>query len=300
VCAGNTCGGDKFDATPVQANMLIVLDHSGSMMEKIAGVPKWTSAVDAVRTISAGHADIRFGLQMFSYSGAQCNAGSVVVPIADDAAQAISSALPANADGAMTPIGGALKVAANEQGLYDPNRANYVLLITDGKENCNGAPVSEVATLFNKGIRTWTVGFGGAVDANRLNQMAIKGGTARQDARRYYQADSQTELAQALAAIVRASTGCDFALTQTPPDATKLFVGINGQIVPRDTNHLSGWDYTQATNRVTLYGPACDAVAQANGTATIDIVFGCPGNLTETGRDGGIDFSLDGGDVEIT
>jgi hypothetical protein len=119
------------------------------------------------------------------------------------------------------------------------------------------------------------------------------------DTRRYYQADNPADLQQALSAIAQGALGCDFTLAQTPPDATKLYVAIDGQFVPRDPNRLAGWEYTAATNRVTLYGPACDALANTPG-AKLTVVYGCPDpSVTETGpggqRDGGYTFTLDGG-----
>lgn len=295
------CGGEKFEATPTESNMLIVLDHSGSMMETVGGTSKWAAAVDAVKQLTqANGAKVRFGLQVFSFSSQICHPGQLLVSPGPDHASAIAAALPASADGRQTPVAAALNVASQVAELSDATRANFVLVITDGKENCGGDPIAAVGALFNKGVRTYTVGFGGAVDQDNLNEMAIRGGTARMDTRRYYQADNPADLQQALAAIAQGAQGCDFKLTNTPPDPTKLYVAIDGQFVPRDPNRLAGWEYTAATNRVTLYGPACDALANTPG-AKLSVVYGCPDpTITETGpggqRDGGFTFTLDGGD----
>ncbi|MEW5741634.1 MAG: VWA domain-containing protein [Myxococcota bacterium] len=297
-----SCGGERFEATRTEANVLIVLDHSGSMMERVGAATKWAAALEAVKAVTAAHdAQIRFGLQMFSFQSQVCHPGQVLVPPGPSTSQAIAAALPSTADGRQTPVAGALTVASQVPELNDPNRANFVLLITDGKENCGGDPTGEVERLFNQGVRTYTVGFGGAVDQNNLNQMAIKGGTARMTTPRYYQADNSADLQQALASIAQGALGCDFRLAQTPPDPTKLYVAIDGQFVPRDPNRVSGWEYTPATNRITLYGPACDALA-TTPNAKLSIVYGCPdGSITEGGgggggRDGGFTFDLDAGE----
>jgi hypothetical protein len=296
-----TCGGEKFEATPTESNVLIVLDHSGSMMETVGGTSKWAAAVDAVKQLTQAHgAKVRFGLQIFSFSSQVCHPGQLLVPPGPDQAAAIAAALPARADGRQTPLAAALAVASQVAELSDATRSNFVLVITDGKENCGGDPVAAVGALFNKGVRTYTVGFGGEVDQATLNEMAVRGGTARMDARRYYQADAPADLQQALAAIAQGAQGCAFTLTRTPPDATKLYVAIDGQFVPRDPNRLAGWEYTAATNRITLYGPACDALANTPG-AKLSVIYGCPDpTLTEAGpggrRDGGYTFTLDGGD----
>ncbi|MBI3182857.1 MAG: VWA domain-containing protein [Myxococcales bacterium] len=283
---GGSCG-ELFEATPVLANFLVDLDKSGSMSETVAGRTKWSIAVDAVKQVTAQQqASIRFGLQLFP--GAEvCKPAGVSVQVADSTAPAIATVLDATAPGGKTPIGGVLNSAATVQALSDPNRANYVMLVTDGKETCSGSPVTAVKSLFSKGIRTYVIGFGGAVDPNTLTTMAIEGGTARATTPRYYQADDAAALQAALASIAQGALGCDFKLAKTPPDASQLYVYVNGQLVTRDAAKVNGWEYFAAGNRVTLYGPTCDAVAKMSG-AKVQVVYGCPDDkLVEGGGGGG-------------
>lgn len=293
-----SCGGQKFQATPTEANVLIVLDHSGSMEETISNNrSKWETATAAVRSLTqrnAGSDALRFGLQIFSLSGGSCQPGRVNVNVAPMTATAISSALPASATGNGTPLGAALHVAANSSDIADPTRANFVLLITDGMENCGGSPVAEVEGLFSRGVRTYTVGFGSDVDTNNLTQMSIKGGTARATSPRYFQADSPTELEAALGAIASGAASCDFTLINTPPNPSNLYVSVDGQFFPRDPSRVAGWDYQPQGNRVTLYGPACDVVVQRPG-AKVSVIYGCPDDsLTEIGPGGVLDGGLPG------
>ncbi len=294
-----SCGGQKFEATATAANVLIVLDHSCSMQEVIANSQsKWDTATQAVRNVTAQNANndkLHFGLQIFSLNPNACDPGHIDVPLAGSNAAAISSALPPAAEGNATPIGGALHVAATSGQLTDVTRANYVLLITDGMENCNGAPVAEVEGLFGRGVRTYAVGFGSDVDETRLSQMAIKGGTARATTPRYFQADNTAELQGALNAITSGAASCDFTLTSTPPNPSKLYVAVDGQFFPHDPARVAGWDYQPAGNRVTLYGPACDIVSQRPG-ARVTIVYGCPDDtITEIGPGGRLDAGIVGG-----
>jgi hypothetical protein len=306
-----SCGGQLFSSTPTEANVLIVLDRSGSMMEQIAsGRSKWAVATEAVRGVTAQNASntrLRFGLQLFSNDVSVCNPGQIDVSVGTANVTAISNALPQIANGRNTPIGAALQVAGRSNELSDATRANFVLLLTDGMENCGGAPVAEVEGLFNRGVRTYTVGFGDAVDANRLSQMAIKGGTARATAPRYFQADDPAQLQAALQSIASGAASCDFTLSSTPPNTNNLHVAVDGQWFPRDPSRIAGWDYQPNGNRVTLYGPACDIVAQRPG-AKVSIVYGCPDDsIVEYGpggrlsNDGGTPFPWpgDGGIPEI-
>ena len=229
----------------------------------------------SVTSRNATNDKVRFGLQRFSLQSSSCNAGRIDVPIGSMTATSISNALPSAAQGNATPIGKALNVAANSGQLTDVTRANYVLLLTDGMENCNGAPVAEVEGLFSRGVRTYSVGFGSNVDEARLTQMAIRGGTARATSPRYFQADDPVDLEAALAAIASGAASCDFTLSSTPPNSNSFFVAVDGQFFPRDPARISGWDYQAAGNRVTLYGPACDIVSQRPG-AQVSIIYGCP------------------------
>ncbi len=294
----DSCGGELFDATHVEANMLLVLDQSCSMKDPVAGTPKWDTATAAVRSVTqANDTRIRFGLNMFPGAD-KCSQGTQPVAVAAGASGAISSAMPAAPAGNGTPIGAALKVAAGSAGLKDTDRANYVLLVTDGMENCSGKPVDEVKKLFTAGIKTYVVGFGGEVDPARLSEMAVAGGTARLGQTKYYQADDTASLTAALAAIAQGAIGCDFKLAKAPPDVNKIFVAVNGTLVPQDPNRVAGWAFDAANFRLTLFGPACDLVTR-NANAKVQIVYGCPDPTiieTPVGNDGGFLWDTDGGE----
>lgn len=309
---GGQCG-ETFTSTGVGANLMIVLDKSRSMDQSVAGVKKWAAATSAVNQMTSTNSSIHFGLEMFS-ANQECSAGSIVVPIGANTAAAIQSALPASADGSKTQIAGGITVGGTDTALADLTRSNGIVLITDGMQNCNGTtfvgeqgniddPVAAVQTLFarNPSVRTWVVGFGSVggsdgVDPVKLTDMAVKGGTARLTTPRYYQANVPADLQAALAAISNAAQGCSFKLTQTPSDLSKLFIAISGQLVPRDTTRVSGWDFDPATNMVTLYGPACDALANTPG-AKLSVQYGCSDGFIEGGGDGGFDFGLDAGQI---
>ncbi len=281
--------------------MEIVLDRSGSMRDSVAGTPKWTSAVAAVRGVTQKHeSQIRFGLELFT-GPAQCEEGTLEVAIADRNASAIEQALPAIADGQGTPIGASLRVAATAPGLVDAQRSSYVLLITDGMENCGGDPVEAVKALFDKGIKTYVVGFGGEVDQSMLSSMAKAGGTARSGSgSAYFQADDAASLNQAVDQIAQGAIGCDFQLGKAPPDVTKIFVYVDGTLAPHDPAKANGWEYTAATQRVTLYGPTCDAVSN-HLNAKVSVVYGCPDDTLVEGpgnsgnTDAGTSSDADGG-----
>lgn len=290
-----SCGGELFQAAKVNSNMFIAFDKSGSMMNPIVtgGMSKWDIATTAIKQVTAQYqSQIQFGLMMFPAGGGnsqQCVPGPVAVSVGDQRAAQISTALDANGPGGRTPIGGVLTSAGMVPELADPMRANYVMLVTDGAETCQGDGVAAAtANLQQKGIKTFVVGFGGEVDAMNLTDIAVAGGTPRPGATKYYQADDATGLLTAFQQIAQGALGCEYRLATAPPDPSKIFVYVNGVLQNRDVGHGNGWDYSSATVRITFYGGLCSLVAN-DATAKVSIVYGCAdGSLTETDRrDGG-------------
>ncbi|MGQ0506728.1 MAG: VWA domain-containing protein [Myxococcaceae bacterium] len=283
-----SCGGELYAAKPLQANFLIVLDHSGSMEELVGGSSKWSAAVSAVKAItSKNDAAIRFGLQMFSLDNIRCAPGVTDVEIGDKTTAKIAAALPAVANGERTPIGAALNVASKNLDLTDTTRANNVLLITDGMENCNGKPVDEVKTLFGKGVKTYVVGFGGQVDGNMLSSMATQGGTALPAAKRYYQADDPASLNSAFTSVANGALGCDLKLSVPPPDPARIFVYVDGQQQNRDPSKVNGWEFVPAGNRIALFGGTCGLLT-TNPNAKVTVVYGCADSTIVPGGAGSV------------
>ncbi len=278
-CIGGFCGcmGEVFAAEPVSSNVLIVLDRSGSMDDLIGGTRKWDIATSAIATLLASYGDrVRFGLVMYS-SDADCGPGLLEVDVGDMTATAINGALAASGPAGRTPTGDTLAGLTGYAGLEDTARDNYVLLITDGMETCNGDGVAAVTALRAETpeIKTFVVGFGGEVDAATLDAMAQAGGTARPSAPFYYQADSAAELMAAFDAIGGSVLSCSYQLMGTPADPADLYIYFDGAGVTRDTTHTMGWDYDPATNQITFYGADCTLLRTGQVTDLV-LVYGCP------------------------
>lgn len=170
-------------------DMLIVLDRSESMGASPGKGPdggvlpsKWTLAVDAVDAITAAPADgkLRYGLEVLPKVAGGCGTGDTLVPLGLSAGATIASTLAKTPLVLGTPIGGALKVAqATLQSAKTTGRAQYAILVTDGAETCSTAsPLPVVQALAAADVKTYVVGFGGAVDKALLNELACAGMTA--------------------------------------------------------------------------------------------------------------------------
>jgi len=140
------CGGEPFEANQAPVHVLLVIDESGSMLDKPDGfdTDKWSSMKSSLATALLGvQDDLSLGLLLYPSAG--CD---VPMDVAVDVAPG-AQALPEIADAleAAEPSGGTPTAAALERALaYFQSGAGaglsgekYVLLATDGGPNCNAA-----------------------------------------------------------------------------------------------------------------------------------------------------------------
>src|SRR5688572_679909 len=145
---GGSCGGEEVTADPVVANVLFVIDKSGSMDATPDGFTdtKWDTLVESLGTaLTAVQDDIQMGLKLYPSGDTSSDVcaieSGVDVEIASgssglaDIEAALSSASP---DG-QTPTAAALELALD----YFTDGAGaalegqpFVVLATDGGPNC--------------------------------------------------------------------------------------------------------------------------------------------------------------------
>lgn len=292
---GGGCGGKEAKAAPVAPNMLIVLDRSCSMTEPLGGGQnKWEVAVAAINAMTSSfEGKVRFGLTLFpDLDGPECEQGTIPIPVAEGNEEQIQTLLTGALQWGetyypqgpcVTNIDTAMSQATTEPAFADKDRESYALLITDGQQNygcdAGGGDAGTKATiadlLASKGVSTFVLGFGGEVDPETLSQFAEAGGVPAAGATKYHDAQDAASLESALAAIADKTMACTFALDEAPPDATEIYVFFDDTTtVPRDSAHVSGWDYDPVTQQVTFYGEHCEML-KAGEVTDVDIVFGC-------------------------
>ena len=252
ITLGSAPGATAQTANCAEPDVLIVFDVSGSMGKAAAGT-KYTLATEAITTFTASlDTEVRFGLLMFpDPDGMYCDLDSTPqVPLGLASGAEIADLLVpegANFYGGPkafhdTPMFQALNAVFGIGDMKTPERRHYVVLITDGNQDCCIAGdydtdpdcvagstdldpteaaqniqdlVSVVSGLDKDGIRTFVVGLQEKVSAVALNQMAVAGGTAKDPGCNteqtdpaaadncYYVADDQVQLESALSAIVQ-------------------------------------------------------------------------------------------------
>jgi hypothetical protein len=207
--------------------LMIVLDRSGSFARRPDGsVPpntaegkretRWHIALTAIKAVAADLEDgLQFGLALFpsdpegaggedcsnldtwleeylppETTDGQCNPGEMKVEPALMNAGAIDGAITLNNTGlcSWTPIGAGLSAAKGQlDAIRDDEYEQYALLITDGKDNCDGkdgystGSLATADAMQEAGIDLYVVGFDGTgadLDPAHLNDLACAGHTA--------------------------------------------------------------------------------------------------------------------------
>jgi hypothetical protein len=279
--------------------MLIVEDRSCSMTDKVGATIKWAIAVAAIKNLTTTYTGkIRFGLTLFpDRTGNQCAQDAIPIPVAPGNETKIQTLLtaaltkgdPNYPDGpCVTNIDTAMQQALTEPAFADKTRASFAVLITDGMQaGCgtvaagNAATLAAITQLSQKGVGTFVIGFGAAVDTAALDSFAVAGGhPATAGAHKYYQADDQATLDTILGSLASSTLGCDLQLASPPPggDPNLIYVYFNKTPppVPRDTSHKNGWDFDPNGNVLHFYGAACDQL-KTGKVQDARAVFGCPG-----------------------
>lgn len=222
-------------------NLAIVVDRSNSMLNSMAGTPpmagelsRWQIVRDAVATLLNQYdGKLPLGISFFPRPGSTCGTSSFAVAPAYGSKAAILAALDSAESTpstmALTPTCGAIDSVAADPAMQDAARAQYIVLLTDGRPLCSssagctcdacnslGAVNAAIASLRmargqSPSIHTFVIGLGASLDASdrqSLNDMASEGGEANPDASAdYYAAESAAALSMQLDRIARAVTG---------------------------------------------------------------------------------------------
>jgi hypothetical protein len=288
-----------IEANPQTMNLppdvLIVLDRSGSMDQKIdgtncnnacktAGMSKWIQMTGALNAfIPTVETSVNWGLKLFASDGNMdsCNV-STTVEVAPQTMNAVAIAAaiapPVN-PGSATPTTKAENAAVSYLSGLDDGNPKFILLATDGIPTCGTsacaagsgaamnscddvAAVAAVQAAFDMGIKTFVIGIGtasGGGDAT-LTMMAKAGGFERVgQTPSYYPVASANDLKDAFAMITQTVGSCFFSVKPVPKSMSDI-VDVKGDdnVIPQDAT--DGWTFvgTGANPGVQLNGKSCE------------------------------------------
>lgn len=281
-CRPCMTGGQRFMLTVSPAEVLFVVDRSGSMAATVpGGVTRWNALVSAVRAVLPGlDSSLFMGLVIFPDGGDLCAVpANPVINIQQPSAALISTRLGLGGPYGNTPTLSALQTAANYLYRTPSTRRRFIVLATDGGPNC-GSDFNAVNTMLTQiratlRVDTFVLGIPGSdtLLRNILNTMATAGGRPRAGATAFYEAASTSEFESALRAITASASSCTYRLSSPPSDPTRVSIRFDTTTVPRDARN--GWDYTDTTYReIRFNGTSCTQLS-SGGVRTIDASFNC-------------------------
>ena len=293
------CGSTISSTSHEPADVLLVLDRSGSMNYSIAAdcycsrqaagssgtvcpntsncTTRWPALTTAVNATLTSATSIHWGLKLFTSPGSnECGVNrGVEVGIGDNSAGAIQSQIAGVSPSNATPTAAAITAATNYlKTVTDPNN-KVILLATDGEPNCaNGSAnttdvqgtVKAIAAAKSAGFLVYVIGIGPSV--GNLDSFASAGGTGK-----YYPATSSADLASALESIKKSVTTCTFTSPTAPPDPNNVAVYLDKNLVPKDDNN--GWSFGANNQTFVLNGSTCAKIT-SGAASNVQILFGCP------------------------
>ncbi len=135
------------------------------------------------------------------------------------------------------------------------------------------ASLEAVAALARSGIRTFVIGMPGSEPYELLlNEMAVLGGTARDQTTQYYSVADTAALEGALRAIAASvAISCEISLDYAPPDRDFVNVYFDGELVEYDSE--SGWEWAD-DGQVVIRGRACEQLS-AGDVVEVQVLAGC-------------------------
>lgn len=173
----------------------VLFDASGSMNQKIEGQRKIDIAKHAIIAFTNEITPIDIGLRVFGHKE-ECSDSELLEPINQQGIIDIPQKIKEFAPTGNTPLAKTLEQSLNDFAGKEGDK--FVILVSDGKESCNGDTKASAQKLNEKGITVYAIGFD--IDETGKRQLDeivnITGG-------QYFDARNANELINVLLEITR-------------------------------------------------------------------------------------------------
>lgn len=133
----------------------IVMDSSGSMVEKVNSHTKMDAAKNAIISFVNNITEVQLGLRVFG-QGSACEGSRLLVPVSALNVAEITGEIEEFSPKGLTPLGEALSKAADD---FGDGASRNIILVSDGKETCNADIGAAAEKLKGKGIAVYAIGF---------------------------------------------------------------------------------------------------------------------------------------------
>ncbi|MDR6227046.1 VWA domain-containing protein [Desmospora profundinema] len=163
-------------------NVVILLDASGSMAERVDGKTRMDLAKSAVQSFASSlPSDVHVGLRVYGHKGSNsrkdkevsCNSNELVYPLKKYDEAAFQKALDRFQPTGWTPLAAAIESAGKDlEKQSSTSKQNVVYVVSDGEETCGGDPVAAARSLYESNIQAIVniIGF----DVDDAGQKALK------------------------------------------------------------------------------------------------------------------------------
>lgn len=180
------------------ANVLFILDASGSMWAKVENKEKITIAKEVMTNLIQELPEgVKVGLEVYGHrKRGDCNDIEILVPVGKGDKNTLIKQIQSIQPKGETPITKSLEVAGEL--LQSTEEETTVVLVSDGQETCKGDPCALIKTLKEKGIKVQVhvVGFGVTEkEKEQLTCIAEAGGG------KYFTAQNANQLKGALTEV---------------------------------------------------------------------------------------------------
>jgi von Willebrand factor type A domain len=287
VGAGESCADVQITFEPVEPNVVLLIDQSGSMTASYPGGNRWDVLYDALMDPTDGvvktlEDDVRFGLALYtSFNGNDGGTCPVLteVNIGLGNHAAIEAVYGNHNPEDETPTGESLSQVAAQLSALDDDGPKIIILATDGEpdtcaqpnpQNGQAESVAAAQQAYVVGVETFVLAVGNDVSEGHLQDMANAGVGLAVDGGQsapFYKPQDKQGLVDAFTTIIDGQRSCVLTLDGEvdPDEAGQGKVYLDGELLGYDDPN--GWKLN-SPNEIELVGDACDTIKTGEHTVT--------------------------------